>query len=235
MLKYIIALLTFIAVIVGVFSIQTRPKIDVSAEANATSTVIVPKTIVPITTSTSSNVSHETPKVVNVYNTYEAPVTAGSMVETVEPKPEAVEAPVNELITYVPTPVFTTVYVPQEPVYVAPTPVHTAPTPVTETIVEPELIEEPFYSEWPHYWIEERNSGRYIFFKATWSDGTPGQIVCNGIKQGRPPQSGKEAIVEEKNLADQINSGTIFAPERYVSCTFSVGDHGGVTANITVK
>lgn len=230
--KYIIGIVSFIALALVAMTTFNQPKIEVTAEANATSTVIVPtstRTIVPITTSTTSTVSRETPQNVYIYQTYESPV-AGSMIEVVpEVKPE-----VTPEITYVPTPVYTTVYVPSEPVYTPPT-AQVAPVVTPEPVIDPEPIAEPFYSEWPRYWIEERNSGRVIFFQATWSDGTPGQISCNGIKVGRPPKSGLPSLVEEKHLADLIDGGTMTAHERYVSCTFTVGDHGGVTANITVK
>lgn len=233
--KYIIGVISFIAIALVAMTTFNQQKIEVTAEANATSTVIVPtstRTIVPITTSTTSTVSHETPQTVIIYQTYETPV-AGSMVEVVpEVKPETKPEATPE-ITYVPTPIYTTVYVPAEPVYTPPVtpPVVLAPEPT----VDPEPVVEPFYSEFPHYWIEERTSGRLIFFQATWSDGIPGQIVCNGIKIGRPPKSGIPSTVEEKHLTDLIDGGSMTAPERYVSCTFSVGDNGGVTANITVK
>lgn len=236
--KFIIGLALAIAVLGGAY--VNRPKIEVTAEAtaNATSTIIVP-------TSTSQIVSHETsvatttpdvaPQTINIYKTYVE--SNGEIKEEAKPVIEPVKV---EPITYVPAPVYTTTYTPM-PVQ----PVQPVIEPVARPVVQPivssapvveptPVIEAPFYSEYPHYWIEERNNGRWIFFQATWSDGSKGKIMCNGKGQGYVI-SGLPSIVEEKNLADQITGGSLIAEGRYVSCTFSVGDNGGVTASIVVK
>lgn len=225
-----------IAIIGGAY--VNRPRIEVTAEAtaNATSTVIVPtstKTIV--TPTTTADVATSAPQITYVIKEtvreVQAPTkpvevigSAGSMIDN---------APV-----YVPTPIFTTptVIVNPTPVIISqpiqePTPAP-KPEPVIEPTVEPEA---PFFSEYPRYWIEERVNGRWIFFQATWSDGSNGKIVCNGRAQESNVRSGLPSIVEEKNLADQITGGSLIAEGRYVSCTFTVGSYGGVTANITVK
>lgn len=224
-----------IAIIGGAY--VNRPRIEVTAEAtaNATSTVIVPtSTKTSVTPTTTADVATSAQQITYVIKEtvreVQAPTkpvevigSAGSMIDN---------APV-----YVPTPIFTTptVIVNPTPVIISqpiqePTPAP-KPEPVIEPTVEPEA---PFFSEYPRYWIEERVNGRWIFFQATWSDGSKGKIMCNGKGQGYVV-SGLPSIVEEKNLADQITGGSLVAEDRYVSCTFSVGDNGGVTASIVVK
>lgn len=244
MKRYLFAGSIILITLIALLYSNQKPSIEVSAEANATSTVIVPPS--------TANVSHETiatstpreaePQTVIIYQTYQT-TTTGSMIDIVKPAEEPAIKPAEPSITYVPTPVFTTVYVPEPatPVY---QPIASAPVsesaeeqvkePVNEPVEEP-TIEAPFFSELPHYWIEERNNGRWIFFQATWSDGSKGKIVCNGHSQNTSVRSGLPSYIEEKNLADQIEGGSLIAEGRYVSCTFSVGDHGGVTANLIVE
>lgn len=224
-----------IAIIGGAY--VNRPRIEVTAEAtaNATSTVIVPtstRIVSRETSSTTADVATSAPQITYVYKETVRDVQAPT-------HPVEVIGSAGSMIEYVPTPIFTTptVIVNPTPVVVQPAPIQEpAPTPTPEPVIEPTVEPEaPFFSEYPRYWIEERVNGRWIFFQATWSDGSKGKIVCNGKGQENNVRSGLPSIVEEKNLADQITGGSLIAEGRYVSCTFTVGSHGGVTANITVE
>lgn len=223
-----------IAIIGGAY--VNRPRIEVTAEAtaNATSTVIVPtstRIVSRETSPTTAEVATSTPQITYVIKETVREVQAPT-------KPEVIGSAGSMINNApVPTPIFTTptVIVNPTPVIISqpiqePTPAP-KPEPVIEPTVEPEA---PFFSEYPRYWIEERVNGRWIFFQATWSDGSKGKIMCNGKGQGYVV-SGLPSIVEEKNLADQITGGSLIAEGRYVSCTFTVGDNGGVTASIVVK
>lgn len=225
--KYLIGLI-IACVIAGVLAYE-KPSVNVTAEANATSTVIVPtstRTIVPITTSTTSTVSRETPKTVIIYQTYETPV-AGSMVDVVpvvNPTVEHKEAP----ITYVPTPVYTTV----TPM---PTPVNepvvqpinepvVASAPVIEPVIEPV---NPTFTEWPRAWVEERYNGDWLFFEGKWDTGELGTVKCNGIFYDKAVKSGFASIIEAQ--FKELPAGT------YVTCDFIVGTMGGTTLNYVTK
>lgn len=231
----VIALSGFIMLI----STYNKPSIEVSAEANATSTAILPKPATREEEPQEEVKVEPTSSITYIYQTLERQV--GPNESPVTPTVNEPIGSVNETVKetsetfYVPTPIYTTVYVEPstsqpvtQPITQPTEPANQVETPVEQPVEVVEAL--PSFTEAPKAWVEARNNGDWLFFQASWDTVDKGVIKCNGIFYNKSVRSGFPGIIEVSTSAlGELPSGTL------VTCDFTVGSLGGTTLTYTIK